>query len=477
MMTAQSQRFSRSYWLRRGLWALIIVVTVAVFLLDQGLKTAPHSGFAPLDASWHASTADFPGFWGRLEGSDPAELLRAHIDHPTRPFEIAVHERTGIRPTPMRWAVWFGRHATISSNDDGWGACARPGILPHAYHAVRRALGYGGDTTGVYPFADFHYGWRDGFLIFSTSPEFVAASLDADRAETVGPAPSSGLRVHWQPAEASPLEVLVQPGGSIRVTASVQGAFQPMEEESRAPLVNWPDDMLLTAGATRAGDLVELSEAAHRWAATLHAGTHATRLLSETWQRWALPSLEPDWDREVAGLVVGIDMSFRASVIPDIAVVAALDGVLAAEGPHPLAPWLDALAPIPYEWDGVDGGCATLLSDALSLCLGGAGSPWLAASSEPLMAGIAGHRIQASDSDTDLIVELSWHRAATILRQGIVLAARNEAIPGHDTHSLDDIWGNWLDVLGRMGTMRLTGRALDNEMLLEGTLTSVEVAR
>jgi len=194
-------------------------------------------------------------------------------------------------------------------------------------------------------------------------------------------------------------------------------------------------------------------------------------VLDEVWQRWDLPPLRPDWDQEVRGVALGLDAHFRGSLLPEAGAVARFHGVTGASGPHPLDSWLDALDPIPYEWDGMKGECAALLGGGLALCAGGAGSPWLAASNEPLMASAAARAASPGWVEADVVISLNWRRVATLLRQGLLMYARNELIPGHDMTTLEEEWGEWLEALAAMGVMHLEGRVVDGALHLAGPLT------
>jgi len=457
---------------RHWLWAGLFAVVVTVFILDQGLKNSPNSGFAPASAHWQASTADFPRFWGELEASGPYARVLDHVARPLHPIEVAVYERTGVRPTAMRWAVWMGRQWTASGDAETWGICVRPGILVHAAHAMRRLRGIHPDTSGVYAYADVYYGWRQGFLIVSAAPGFVAESLNPAASTAIDSPPSGAMRVRWHPSGARPLEAFVRARGDLEIAAWVDGEFPPGDRPAQSPAEAWPNAMLFSMSAAQIDHAGELRRAALEWSGATPVGALAGEMLDEIWRHWDLPALDGDAAQPSMAMALGLDLAYRGAVLPEPSVAARFYAPGGTEESHPLTPWLDALDPIPFEWDGVNGACATLLGDAFALCIAGEGTPWLAASNEPLIARLAAHAPAPRWEDADVVLTLDWRRAATLMRQGLLVAARNEWIAGHDMATLEADWGDWLDALAEMGAIRLEGHAMTGGMRFHGLLTT-----
>ncbi len=156
---------------------LLAVAALCVFLVVDGrLKAGEGLGFCPADARWTVVQPDLPAFWRQLQRSDSYRAVREEWD-PLGAPALAVRKATGIRPLPVRWSLWMGKSLLCAGGDAGTGGCVRPGLLMRAAHAVNAVFNRSQD--GVHRYGQFHYAWRDGFLIFSTSPDYVRASLEA----------------------------------------------------------------------------------------------------------------------------------------------------------------------------------------------------------------------------------------------------------------------------------------------------------
>jgi hypothetical protein len=158
---------------------------------------------------------------------------------------------------------------------------------------LRSALASSHEDDGVAQFGTYWYAWRDGFLIVSTSKEYVRATLKSPPPRVAKSNGSDELRLSIPSAHEALFRLHGKNGwpveGQIRVKTG------PRKEP--LSLVNvWPAVPMCTIAAPRWTDVVSVLNLVDEplqgkpWRAALGAAVAAAD------QHWAFDALPSDWD-------------------------------------------------------------------------------------------------------------------------------------------------------------------------------------
>lgn len=427
-----------------GLFAALVLYC-ALAAVDHAVKQAPHPGYCPAQADWLAWTPNFPALWLSTAQSMLADAL-SEIPAWTHQAELAVRKTTGIRPTPLRFRVWLGPSILVAGQAGRWGLCAHPGLLLRVFHALNRLCGRPPDGQ-IYRYGDFHYAWRDGFLVVSQWPEYVRETLKASPCEAVrGPVPAGGIRVVWRGTFPGSLVAQAIPP---LATGSVLAKLPVVQENLQLPDA-WPERPLVAvAGAgwrdlsTAAKELLAGNAVAEGWA------RHMEPLL----KAWNLGRLPEGWDasqKEFAWALLAVDTS-EVLPVPEMAVL------LRDPAAH-AHPWLSLTtgAPvIPYAWNGRPGWIMPVWGDEVSLCLAGEPPLWCATSREPLMDRLLGRIEPQPSPGKSLSIRVNWPGLAAVAETLVRRAAQFELLPGADARDVDRDWIPVLRAASRLGLFDL----------------------
>ncbi|HOF40129.1 MAG TPA: hypothetical protein PLD73_08645, partial [Candidatus Hydrogenedentes bacterium] len=359
---------------------LLLALLAAV---DCRLKhtNASIAGFHPAGASCVLFSSDFPSFCAKLAGTDAATRFLSETPRPFEAFELAVRKTTGVRPTPLRWAAWLGPRFVWARWGGTHGLCAHPGLLLRVVHFCRTLWGARPDKAGVYACAGHFYAWRDGFLILSSSPQYVQAALDAPPAGHVPIANDSSLWLVWEGGG-----LRIHPEADLPVEGSLNIAFQAADAPTQ-PAASWPSSALLTMSAPTPGDALKVWNAAIRPVKTSPVYTRIASLADSLWMQWSLGELAADWAGEVGEFSVALtDVDTTETIpVPVCGVRMRAGSQEALQSEHPWLPVVAPLAPIEYAWAGRQGHIATVLGERAAVCLASDGPFWLATSQPALM--------------------------------------------------------------------------------------------
>ena len=417
------------------LGALVLVVVLGS--IDARMKRPPsgagREGHSPGSARWTAAASDFGWVCGAFEHSDAGVRVAEELSKQVAACRLAVRKTTGIRPTAMRWRVWMGHQLLAAVSAEGVGACVRPGLLMRAASGVHRLVGEGGSPDGIRTYAGMFYAWRGGFLIFSPSREYVAASLSSEPLTLAYAQAGDGLRV--QRHGERPWLVRLLPRDGWPVSGWMGGSVVRRTTPLSAPDA-WPDVPIVSVSASRCSGLAAiLSSAGAALGDVLTDAVdeglpivdlnEAARLLDAVAWPWSLDPLPEAWDAavdECSLALVGLDTD-ETIPVPEVALVMRSAGP--AEGDHPLGAWASSDTAIDYEWDARPGVLAPWVGEKLTLCLGRCGNDWLAASQEPVMAVVNGRLRGAPSVAADAAVRVDWASLAEcvedLLRSGVEL--------------------------------------------------------
>lgn len=205
---------------RRWLWRIgVLTALLALLTVDARLKAAPGAGFVPREARWTAYAPRFNRFWSGVMRTAAFRAFTMEWPTPYRDLLLAVRHDTGIRPMSVRWVIWMGPRLLGFGTADGAGYCVRPGLLLRAAHAINARLG-NSEANGLFRYGEYAYAWRDGFLLFSKSPEAVSAALNGPAYSPDEKPASDELLFEWRGTpEAS---MLVRAAESLPVRGTVR---------------------------------------------------------------------------------------------------------------------------------------------------------------------------------------------------------------------------------------------------------------
>ncbi len=448
----------------------LVLAMAALALIDDRLKDSPSNGYAPSDATWTLASEDFGQFWQGLSNSDVFERTANEVPNPTQNIELIVRKLTGIRPTPSRWRLWMGRKMLVASSGDSIGMCVRPGLLINTIHFVRtKILGRPGQD-GIYQFKGLHYSWRDGFLIISSSRDYINSSLSSPSSLRFEAITHNEILLKWQS----------KPEGQLRITGTnalpVEGTIELSGENRDSPLTlaySWPGTPLLSIST---GDWRSARTLAVAVAPLLKRLPHMPELSDgarKVWQHWDFPDLPQDWDKgidEYALALTDIKVS-NAIPVPELAFAARCKRT--ARGRHPLESVFEEMDTVPYEWYGREGTIIPLLGENPSVCLGRHEKDWLATTNERLMRRLRNQKTETEKPqsvEADLCLTLSWEKAAKVAEGLLSHAAENSLLTEMNSDDLRHELLPKLRAVQELGEMSLRGNFEDGQIVFNGEL-------
>ncbi|MFP4191452.1 MAG: hypothetical protein ACLFU6_05200 [Candidatus Hydrogenedentota bacterium] len=449
-------------------FALAAVVFVLLVWGDAWLKAGTHMGFKPPEAGWVLETRDFPAFWATAEGGPVFDALRQELSQPLHRFELIAYEAAGMRPTPYRWEAWLGSSAMMAGEGDRVGISVRPGLLLRVASAFHRLLPGTEAEGGIHAYRGFYYAWRDGFLIASTSLDYVREALETSPVQL--PPRHESPRLVWR-SETGPnpfrFEIAAHDDLPAEgwVQAEIESRDRPLEHNAAA----LPEPMAVLT-ATQWEDLATFVRAF-----APNVGEHSSAVpvqdaLEDTLHQWRLGELEEDWDATLGQTTVLLHDVERYGLIP-MPHAAFIGEEYQTRAPtHPLEPLFDDFTPIPYQWGPAEGTMYPFWSGVLSPCLARSGRYWVAASRERLMP----HLVDGLPADTytqaDLELWLNWSATGDMLTGFLPEWGRHGLIPGADEGDVQRDYVPYANALARLGSLRITGRMHDNRLELQGQL-------
>jgi hypothetical protein len=462
--------------------ATLVLLGFCLWLDARYKSSATGYGYCPTGATWMLTAQDAGAFWSDVEQSGAFSRLQEEWPAPLKSFELAVRKATGVRPTPQRWRVWMGDRVLVAGAPQGGvGVCVRPGLLMRVVDLCLLRPLHAQNKLGISSYGAFHYAWRDGFLIASTSRDYVAESMTA---------PPQTFDASSDPAEA----VLAFRGdqeGGLRVRSddslTVQGRVRIAASHRRSPLTlteAWPSPPALVVTASSWGDVRALlamaatpMEDVRAWPALQQAAA----ALSEAWRLGAPAAQLGGQGDECALALLDIDTS-ETTPVPELALIIRCQA--AVSGPHPLEavlvppaePAMDAASfPLPCEWNGEPGLLAPMLGEKLAVCLGRNGRDWLAASQEPVMTSLAGHLAAGREVAADVSVRGDWETIGLVAERLLKQAGELELVP---RMGQDDVETELVPIargVSGLGVFEIDGQADGTWLNLKGALARERV--
>ena len=461
-------------WVRWVPLALAAIALLLAGMWDRAAKETALEGFCPQDARVIAAAEDFGIFWAGLEQSEAWKCLAQEMGVPTEPMVLRIRQRTGIRPTPFRWSLWMGSRFLASQGPSGTGVCVFPGALLHTVDRVRRAAGIVPDIDGIASLDEYFYAWRDGFLIVSTSRDYVRASLQAPAPTLEKSSARNELRFAFPGFHDASFRVRSETGWPI------QGRLRLETSPRKGPLTlagAWPKTPICAITAPHGADVLTLLSALDEPLRDLPWRTSLGEFIATALTRWRLENLPADWDtqtEECSLAMTGVDLS-ETIPVPSLAVL--LRNSSPQTKTHPLEPMISNVASLPYEWGGQRGVVARLLGEKLSLCLCRSGRLWLGTTNEPLMASLAGKTQEGDSTDADAALRIDWTLLCAVTEKVLMKCAELDLLPELNKADAERDLVPVVKGIGRLGTFRAEGKREGAFLVFNGALAVNPVAR
>lgn len=460
-------------------WLPLAAVPFVVVLLaaaDRHWKAVSHAGFCPADANVVIQAADFPAFLDALGRTQVGEAIAYGLPALAHEISLTTRLETGIRPTPLRWRVWFGATLLAGARGDEWGICVKPGLLARVAHAVNRFVGGDRDASETCSYGRFQYAWRDGYLIVSPWCDYVKDAW-------AGPAtPSDGLArdqisLAWTSAPAGRLVLRASEG----LPVSGMVACDITARETPLTLADaWPGSPLISVTASRVEDLAALAGLLQSvWmlmedARRVYGIAPMLRYASYVCNAWGMDRPAPNWNQTVEECSAALlDVDFDGGILPMPGLALVLRSPRAGIDPHPLQSLVEGES-LPFEWNGASGVAIPVLGESWTLCLAAHEDRWYAATQEPVMARIANRLVAGPGLGADISVRVNWSRCGAVIEEFLRQAAQLELVPGMDAREADYFLLPYARVVAHCGALRLDGRMEQGNLRFEGRLAETE---
>jgi hypothetical protein len=392
-------------------------LAAALWVIDFSLQIGSLNAFVPPSASYVLSTPDFPKTWAEWNESELRAAVLAESGDSTRDFFVELRKQTGIRWTPTRFRLWFGRTLVVTGEGERWAAMVRPGLLYRVIARIpflnRTLSGNEGGDKKV-----FFSAYRDGIYVFANDASWLHACLSAS-AQTVQVVPR-GLYFNTRGRDAWSCHLPSFSSGFFNVT------YRNRDIGPAAPRLITEDDPLKSASVIRGHDWSAWMQRFREWRPESNLMNEWTAVLRE--MDSALPE---GWADEPAPFVLVLrDIEVNGTrPLPSIAVVLTEGDGMAS---HEIPP--DAHA---YAWGDADGWMRFLDSDRLAVGYAESAGLRYYVSSEPLMREIAHREFRVVETEIPTVsVEADAGTLLYYVRQMLLRAAENELLPHR---SLEDV--------------------------------------
>lgn len=425
---------TRRRWLALG---AVFALGTAVVGADAALKRAPHAGFVLPDADLTLATANLPAAWATLEDSPAFTRIRSVAPQIYQQLGLASRHRTGIRWTPVRWYVWFGRPTALSVSQRDWVMCCRPGLLLRA----ARALGLLDATA-----------WRTGFLLIGSAQPIVDALArdgvsveDLDLPQTVA--------ISWRRDPAGEAEIDFSGDWSVR------GVVEMREVEidvrlARRRADTWPGDPTTTLFVSRTEIIDQLLPT--DWPAFPFSAE-----LERAWEEFCA-RLPAEWDASAESYQFALgSVDMRGVVpVPELGVILRPDAPFAPLNAPPRA--------IPYVWGVTSGWMEPWLGEPLSLYSASDRRIRVFVNQEPTMSRLLDEPLTGRNVPYDARLEADFDKIAEIAQRLVRIAAREHLLPAYSEQDVEHEITPYIEAIGELGRLTVEGRLTGGQLEFAG---------
>ena len=454
---------SVSPWRRRVLqWGPFLLLGLFILLfgwLDGRLKQSDAVGFAPPEPAWQVVTADMPELWSQCSEHPAYGAFQEQGVPFLDTLSVALRKWTGVRPTPERLRFWLGGGAVVAGDGAHCLSSFRPGIALRLAAAIHGVFARDGGE-GIRFYGDLAYAWRDGYLLVSTSVDYLTETLE------------NGLAVSL-PRSAAPEFLLTWAGeapGSFRLETSSALPFVlelPLSEDPEAILhhtASWPGAALLlnTCDKSVSDALARTAETVARPLIPPEIAAVVESVVAARWHAAVppLPAFACPGEQVMALFPPGdprasTDLA-RVWIYPGCGDIPATE-IAALDSARPMRwndheGWLVASPRHVHSWSALPAEGGLLLASDAHLV------PQLL--DEPPGDGQAG----------TLYLRVNWPPLTQWAGRQLVDLAEEELLPGLSAQDVRSDWLPYLNGLGSWPMLEAVGSGADNTLRIEGRL-------
>lgn len=454
-------------------WRVFFLACVAVLLFgvidERHALSGTAQGFYPPQTYCMISAWDFPKAWSELLRSDALKRMAEDWPRPHKELELAVRLGTGVRPTPVRWRFWLGHRTVFAFAPEGIGITAFPGHALRWADALRRALGYVPDADGIGQYRGFFYTWRNGYLVASSSRDYVSAAKSQAGAPRLHSDSEALLTVQWEGEHPGFADLM--PGAGLRVSGQVAFACADGGRPITLPQA-WPSTSLVTVSARSTDDIERAWTALDSALARVDVYAALRQHILVPASLWNLHAPSPEWVQNVDHVSIAL-LDIEAKETMPVPVLAfAMRYADSAPEADPFSSIFQSRQKVPFEWNGNAGYMAPLLGTAISPCVARTQREWMLTTNGPAMSEVAGHLADgpACAGEVDVALRASWEKIGDALEAVVLQLGEAEALPRMNANDVRAVVLPKIKALSKLGRIALDGVAREGTLKFSGHL-------
>lgn len=460
-----SNRSQQHPWRWLQPWVPFGVVAVLCVLLwgfDRQLKRADHVGFLAPDPSWHVVATDLPEFWERLERCEAYIDFQAGGPPFAQEAALAFRKATGIRPTPWRLRLWLGAGALMSGDSDSWCLSFRPGVAMRVASGIHRVFSTPTEP-GARRWGNLFYGWRDGYLLVSTSAPYLAAALEAGEAVRRTDGVADGLVWNWHGDQPGELTLYAREELPFRLKLD---ALALPDTSELTYTHSWPEAMAVAnfQGAEIPQILRAAAESIVYPLFPAPARDVWKAVASAWWSAQVPPAAPIECGGELAWIAELSETRGKGNAIQfgqlKAGCVPTITGAIGE---------LDQARP--YGWEDQQGWLVISPRHEAPLAVCGVGDR-VALANDPLFVPILLDGQAGTPVGGVAYVRLRWEEVMNLTRRILVDVAEKELIPGTGPDDIRRDWMPYLDGFSTWDLLVATGEKAGGGISIEGRLTA-----
>lgn len=454
--TAQPPNLRRRY-ITITAYVLIALTVVVLVWIDHGLKSSPILGYRPANAEWTIATGDFGKSWTGFEETRVVQTLRAETPFPIDDLILSVRRATGVRLTPARWRTYLGRRFVASTSPDGSGWSARPGLLLRGLslvHSTFFATSLGDD---MHSFGALAYTLHDGFLLVSSSTDYLRAARDADPLPMDEDVPDAGFSLHKAGPSEWTMTISAEEGLPINGQANIEiaGRTKPLTLAGA-----WPEKPLLAITGSNPRQLIAtLTDLLD----TIPGSDRFTQSMAE--MGFMLPQYTGKGGAEFAFAVLDVDTS-RTLAVPEMALV--------LRGVRPQMSVMPPAQSIPFEWNGHPGWIRPWLGEKFAVCWTADENHLYYANQQSIMARTVGRMETSSPSTAHIDLALDWAKFSRVAADLVREAADHELLPRMNRSDAESLVLPYFFSLAQFGSLHVQGKSDGSTVEFTGRLADTD---
>ncbi len=399
---------------------------------------------------WTLSSADLPSTWADFDRSAVYQRIAEQAPELRPRVEAWMRRTTGMRWTPLRWNLWFGRVVAVSGLDDAAVFSVRAKFLARSLFDAARLAGLLETREGVSRISGLHVARSGKFFLVGTTPEIV--SRLAANGEKRSSAGGRGITFDSSGEPAAAVEATAD--GEVAVSIWLEQIDHRAPERAGYFAIEWPEKPIISV-VTRGLDLNSIVPE-NDW-----PEFPGSEELARTWEDFE--TLLPEGWRAGADTtqfaLFDVDTS-EGVPVPDAAVY--------SRSETPLAPLLPPPNAIAYEWSGRAGWMTPWLGEGANLFVAADERSRVFANQEATMAKLMGRERAGRISSNDARIEIDTARLAKVLSDLARQAAKDELWPERNADDVEHDIIPWLNAFGALGEIQFEGKYENGGITLRG---------